>query len=263
LGCRQPFSPVLSDFSFKIASPGDTVTDKTERDAVTAFSKSEVTIRKQYGEAPLDPAEFERKLTRCALSCKGMCCYGGVSVNKDTAEVIQQLATERKSDFQQMGLDLPDTVVSPTEWHGVVGNITAVKPRPFRSMVEDYPAHFDETACTFLMDDARCGLQVLSIKDGKHPWYYKPFSCWLLPIKLSNGEIRLFDERTDPFLFSDYPGFISRTHCGRTDDCGSAASEVLTPELEFLGKILNRDLVRELSDSDKSSTATDPRRWLK
>jgi hypothetical protein len=176
-----------------------------------------------------------------------MCCYGGVSVDKDTADVIQKLATERKSDFKKMGLDLPEAVVAPTEWHGVVGNITALKPRPFRSMVEGYPNHFDETACVFLMEDARCGLQVLSEIDGKHPWYYKPFSCWLLPIKIWEGEIRLFNKESDPFLYPGYTGFISCILCGRTDESGSPASELLKPELEYLGKILGRDLIEELA----------------
>jgi len=77
-----------------------------------------------------------------------------------------------------MGLELPDIVVAPTEWHGAAGNITALKPLAFRSLDENYPAHFDETACVFLLDDARCGLQVLASRDGKHPWYYKP----LIPV---------------------------------------------------------------------------------
>ena len=92
-----------------------------------------------------------------------------------------------------MGLELPEAVVAPTEWHGTVGNITALKTFAFRSLDENYPAHFDETACVFLLDDARCGLQVLAGRDGKHPWYYKPLSCWLLPIKISDSEIHLYD----------------------------------------------------------------------
>ena len=214
-------------------------------DDVTAFGESEVALKKRYASAEIDPTEFRRNLKRCGLSCKGMCCYGGVSVDDGTAVVLQQLATERADDFRHMGLELPETVVAPTEWHGVVGNITALKLRPFRTLVPTYPEHFDETACCFLLEDARCGLQVLAGLDGKHPWYYKPFSCWLLPIKLSEGNIRLFDEKSDPFLFSDYDGFISRTICGQTSEGGMPAAEVLTPELEFLGRILNRDLIRE------------------
>lgn len=220
---------------------------------LTEFSMSAESLRKEYSKAPLDPAEFQRKLTRCELSCQGMCCYGGVSVDRGTADVLQRLAKERKSDFQEMGLELADPVVASTEWQGVVSNITALKPRSFRSRVKDYPKHFDETACTFLMEDARCGLQVLSEMDGKHSWFYKPFSCWLLPIKLWNGAIRLFDKITDPFHYPDYPGFISHTFCGRTDACGEAAFKLLAPELDHLGKILDRDLLGELAGNDRSA----------
>jgi hypothetical protein len=175
-----------------------------------------------------------------------MCCYGGVSVDDHTADVLQRLSTERASDFREMGLELPDIVVAPTEWHGAAGNITALKPLAFRSLDENYPAHFDETACVFLLDDARCGLQVLASRDGKHPWYYKPLSCWLLPVKISDSEIHLFDYASDPFRFPDYDGFVSRIFCGQTNDCGLPAAEVLEPELHFLSQILDRNLIGEL-----------------
>src|SRR3981081_4612673 len=86
-----------------------------------------------------------------------------------------------------MGLELPEKVVAPTESHRIAGNITALKPRPFRSLVENYPAHFDETVCVFLLEDARCGLQVLADRDATHLWYYKPFSCWLLPFSATTS----------------------------------------------------------------------------
>ena len=212
----------------------------------TAFGESEAALRERLKAARVSPKEFQRKLRRCCLGdCRGMCCYGGVCVDDSTAAVLQQLSVDRASDFRDMGLELPEVVVAATEWRGLVGNITALKPRPFRSMLANYPGHFDETACVFLMDDARCGLQVLAERDGQHPWYYKPFSCWLLPIKVSNSEIHLYDDATDPFRFSDYDGFVSRTFCGKTCDRGLPASEVLKPELEFLGRLLGRDLVSE------------------
>jgi hypothetical protein len=219
-----------------------------DRPAFTAFRDSEISLREEYGNAPLNPKEFQRKISRCVLaSCRGTCCYGGVRVDEDTAEVLQELSVDRASDFREMGLNLPSTVVAKTEWQGVPGTITVLKSFPFRSLVAEYPAHFDETACTFLMDDGRCGLQVLGELDGKHPWYYKPFSCWLLPIKLWNQEIRLFDKETDPFQFPGYEGFITQTFCGRTSECGLPAAQVLEPELSYLGQILDRDLVKEAS----------------
>jgi hypothetical protein len=86
----------------------------------------------------------------------------------------------------------------------------------------------------------------LSEADGKHPWYYKPFTCWLQPIKLSDNAIRLYDETTDPNKLPGYDGFVIRTHCGCNAEDGRPAVEVLRQELEFLGKLLNRDLLAEL-----------------
>jgi hypothetical protein len=129
----------------------------------------------------------------------------------------------------------------------VPGNITALKSFPFQEMLPEYPQHFDQTACVFLLDDSHCGLQVLGQLDGKHPWYYKPFSCWLLPIKMYNGEIHLFDYYGDPFRFPDYDGFFACIFCGRTSECGQPAAITLRVELEFLGRLLDRDLLAELT----------------
>jgi hypothetical protein len=230
-------------------------TDGRDRNSVaTAFVEYEARIKESYGSATLDPREFRRTLKACAVSCRGVCCYGGVSVDDSTADVLINLSKQRAVDFRAMGLTLPDRVVARTEWRGRVGNITALKPRLFRSLVSGYPAHFDETACVFLTEDARCGLQVLAQKDGKHPWYYKPFSCWLHPIKLHEGQIRLFDEQTDPFIYPDYDGFVCRAPCGRSEPGGTAAGTVLSAELGFLGDILGRDLVAEASCDEQAAT---------
>jgi hypothetical protein len=146
-----------------------------------------------------------------------------------------------------MGIDLPAAVVEKSEWNGVAGVKTAVRPFPFRSYVKNYPDHFNETACVFLLDDGRCGLQVLSIQEGKHPWFYKPFTCWLQPIKLTDGEVRLYDEDSDPNKLPGYDGFVTRTCCGQTETDGLPAAEILREELEFLGKLIGRDLLSELS----------------
>jgi hypothetical protein len=216
-------------------------------ESITVYTKSAAALKKEYADVQLDTGEFQRKLTRCSLdACRGTCCYGGVKVDEEAAEILEQLAKERVSDFREIGLSLPELVVESTEWHGVAGNITALRPFPFRELVRDYPAHFDDTACVFLLDDSRCALQVLGELDGKHPWYYKPFSCSLLPIKIYNGEIHLFDYHSDPFRFPDYDGFISRTFCGRTSECGQPALITLKAELERLGRLLGRDLIKEL-----------------
>jgi hypothetical protein len=88
----------------------------TAEDGVTAFQGTEAALQQRCKDAKLSPAEFQRKLSRCSLStCRGMCCYGGVSVDDGTAAVLQRLSSERASDFRDMGLELPETVVAPTE----------------------------------------------------------------------------------------------------------------------------------------------------
>ena len=84
------------------------------------------------------------------------------------------------------------------------------------------------------------------MREGKHPWYYKPFTCWLHPIKLSESGIRLYDETSDPNKLPNYDGFVVRTFCGRTEAGGRPAVEVLKEELEFLGKLIGRDLIAEV-----------------
>jgi hypothetical protein len=226
-------------------------------DGLTAFKGAEASLRERLRNARINADEFQRKLTRCSLTtCRGNCCYDGASVDDQTAAVVEQLASERATDFESMGLSLPEKVVVSSEWHGVVGKKTATRPFPYRSLVDGYPEHFNETACVFLLDDGRCGLQILATQDHKHPWYYKPFTCWLQPIKISDSGIRLYDEDTDPFKFPDYDGFVIRTFCGRTELCGVPAAEALKEELEFLGKLLNRDLLKETRSNTAETQKT-------
>jgi hypothetical protein len=214
---------------------------------LTAFTASQEAIRSKLASASIDRAEFARKIRQCGPdSCQGMCCYDGASVDAATADKIQEVADHNRDRFSSMALDLPREVVQKNEWNGAVGLKTAVRPFPFRSRVKNYPEHFNETACVFLLDDGRCGLQVLSEQDGKHPWFYKPFTCWLQPIKLTDAAIRLYDEESDPNRLPGYDGFVARTCCGQTNSDGRPADEVLREELAFLGKLIDRDLLAEL-----------------
>jgi hypothetical protein len=232
----------------------------TPRTGLTAFAGAEASLRKRCKNASIDAAEFQRGISRCSLSsCRGTCCYDGVSVDDDTAAVLQNLATRRKSDFERMRLALPEAVIVESESDGVVTKKTAVKPFPFRSLVSGYPQHFNETACVFLLGDGRCGLQLLAQEEGKHRWYYKPFICWLHPIKIAEGAIRLYDETTDPYKSPDYDGFVVRTFCGRTAAGGLPASEVLKEELRFLERLLDHDLSNEaeIPISDLKNSGSD------
>jgi hypothetical protein len=241
---------VSADANHSVTHP-----DRQRRDAaLTAFEKTEVELRERCASAEFDAPSFNRKVARCDLSsCRGMCCYDGAYLDENTAEVIQKLAVEREADFRKMGLELPDQIIVEDRWCPsslVTNQKTALKDYPFASIVGGYPAHFRQTACVFLLDDGRCGLQVLSEWDGKHPWYYKPLLCWLHPITLTPASISVHDELTDPFIFPWYDGFDIRTFCGRTCSEGAAAIDVLKDELTFLERILNRNLTREIPGRD-------------
>jgi hypothetical protein len=248
---------VIADANDAVSPPG-----QQDRDAaLTAFEKTEATLRDRCASAEFDAPSFNRKVARCDLSrCRGMCCYDGVYVDENTADVIQKLAIEREADFRNMGLDLPSQILVEDRWCPsslVTSQKTAVKDYPFASIVSGYPVHFRQTACIFLLDDGRCGLQVLSEWDGRHPWYYKPLLCWLHPIALTPDSITVHDELTDPYLFPWYDGYVVRTFCGRTCPEGTGAADILRDELIFLERILNRNLTDKLGTVTPNGSSTD------
>ena len=206
----------------------------------TAFPATERALRAALAGAELDASSFERRLAPCDLArCGGTCCHDGVHVNPEVALVLENLARREGEFFRAVGLNLPDPVVVEEETEEGRVRRTALRPRPFHALVEDYPPHFADTACAFLTEDALCGLQLLAEARGKHPWHYKPMACWLHPISISPERIELHDEGSDPYR----GGFTTQTHCGRTAACGRPAREVLRAELEFLGEVLGRDLL--------------------
>lgn len=222
----------------------------------TAFAATEEGLRKRCALATLDVASFSRPLARCDLSnCRGMCCYDGVYVDRPTAELLETLAVERAADFATMGLSLPEQIIIEDIWcpsNLVTDQKTALRQFGFAAAVDGYPPHFRQTACVFLLEDGRCGLQVLAERDRKHPWYYKPFPCWLHPISLTETEITIHSDATDPYLFPWYDGYVGKTFCGRTCTGGAAAAELLEDEISFLSQILGRNLLSELVDSPRS-----------
>lgn len=219
---------------------------------LTAFPQTEASLRRQLAQVPVHADSFRRPLARCSLAhCRGMCCHDGIYVEDEEARIVKRLARREADFFRDLGLTLPRRVIVTATWKGLVsGKKTAVAPRPFSTLVEDFPAHFSDTACVFLAADGRCGLQVLSEARGLHPWYYKPTGCWLHPLSLDHGgsgALGLSDENSDPFRLPGYDGFVSRTFCGRTASGGQPAGAVLRDELEFLGRIVGRDFVAEVA----------------
>ncbi len=224
------------------------------RTSRTAFPQTEVHVRELARSAQLDRDAFEQKLRRCDLvNCQGTCCHDGVYLGEDEARVIGRLARERADFFNdETGIDLSDEPIIQGNWRNeVVGRKTATREEAMSEKVEDYPEHFADTQCVFMMEDRRCSLQLLAEKEGRHRWFYKPFTCWMHPLSITRNAkgkpvITLHSRESDPHRFSDYDGFVSRTHCGRVEVCGEPAREVLHEEIEMLSEISGRNLVAEL-----------------
>ncbi len=192
----------------------------------------------------IDEEALKRPLSRCDLrNCAGTCCHDGVYLSGEEARVIRELVAEARREFELIGLDLPEKVVVYGNWRGKFsGPKTATRVAPMREMAEDYPEHFPETRCLFLMPDSRCGLQVLATERGLSPWYFKPATCWMHPLSITRGPdekpiLTLYDGETDPQKYDDYDGFVCRTHCGRTCESGRPAREVLADEIAMVERI--------------------------
>lgn len=220
----------------------------------SAFPATLAELGEVVREAEIDVAAFHRPLSLCRLSdCRGTCCHDGAYLESEEACVIRRLAGEERERFAAMGLQLPTRPVVYGSWRGACsGPKTVTRPFPMSELARDYPAHFPDTNCVFLLPDARCALQKFAQDEGLDPWHYKPVSCWLHPISLTAGDrhqpawLTLYTPETDPQRFPDYAGFASCTPCGRTDPCGQPAHETLAGELRHLSRISGRDLLAEI-----------------
>lgn len=234
-----------------------TSSSKESKASLTAYAGDEAALRSRMAGGKVDAESFRRPVARCEIStCRGMCCYDGVYVSRETAAVIRRVAKEHAEFFAGRGLRLPKEVIVEGDWTWKRGGLkTACTPRDFSGTVEGFPPHFTNTACVFLTADGRCSLQLLSVHLGRHPWYYKPVKCWMHPITLEGDEhavLLLHSEQTDPYRIPGYDGFVSQIFCGRTCRGASPASAVLADELTFLSRITGRDLLAEATGAPAS-----------
>ena len=182
----------------------------TNEASLTAYLADEAALRSLVAGGRVDADSFRRPVARCEIStCRGMCCYDGVYVSRESAVVIERVAKEHAEFFAGLGVGLPDGVIVEGHWPWKKGGLkTVVTPRAFSKTVEGFPPHFNNTACAFLTGDGHCSLQLLSTHLGRHPWYYKPVKCWMHPITLEGEEstvLLLHSDRTDPYRFPGQP----------------------------------------------------------
>jgi hypothetical protein len=218
-------------------------------ESLTAFPATERAYREAVTGRGVDRRSFDRPLSRCDLAnCRGSCCATGVALNDESAAVIRRVVAAEREFFARIGCHLPDDpVTTRVDDEGVPFSRTTLVPRQFHGRVEGFAEHFPDASCCFLLGDGRCSLQVLSVSRGRHPWYYKPFPCWLHPIVVSEAGVTVPDEETDVLRDIGDGGFTTATLCGRTDRGGRPAAELLGDELEFLSAVTGRDLRAELS----------------
>jgi len=221
--------------------------------AWTAYQKTAEVLREQVREARLDHDAFEQKVRPCELTrCRATCCHDGVYLSQEEAEGVRKLLDENAERFADYGLTLPDEPIISTR--GGRALKTATREADEGELADDFPAHFPKTRCVFLDREGRCGIQRLSMEQGREPWFDKPLTCWIHPIVIQpvNRErfrpvVTLVSPENDPQKEDGYPGFASCMHCGRPDKNGRPAREVLAQELEMLGLVAGRNLLGELN----------------
>ncbi len=223
---------------------------------VAAFPETVKILAAQMSEARVDHAAFETLLRPCELSrCKATCCYDGVYVSDEEAGYIEDLVGDRLSDE----MDAEAVIVCSGR-----GKKTAVRVAEEGELARDFPVHFAKTRCVFLDAGGYCGLQKLAMGDGVDPWQHKPLTCWMHPLVLvpagrweERPVLTIVNAGNDPQRLGGYAGYASCTHCGREDEGGMPAWQVLESELRRLGEICGRDVYGELSAEEVDWVVSD------
>ncbi len=230
---------------------------------MTAYQETAAYVRELLRDATIDEDALARPISGCDLArCHGTCCHDGVYLNPDESRVIRQLVAENRKTLNGFGIDLPENPIVFGKTETASGPKTATRPVPMAGLVEDYPAHFAETNCVFLAEDGRCALQRFAESRDLHPWYYKPFTCWMHPLSIQQAPgspplVTLHSPETDPQMSADYPGFVSQTHCGRIDACGQPGRTVLASELAALEEIAGHRLPPSAAPTQSGLTVSD------
>lgn len=212
------------------------------------YQDTQTYLKRILPEVVLDHAAFELPLKLCDLTkCRATCCHDGVRLSQRDANLISDLVEKNAAIFQSYGLQTDDKLVEKTN----SGYKTKSRKAGEDELAVDFPQHFPQTRCVFLDDNHQCMLQKLAMGEQKHPWYYKPHTCWMHPLLVENEndvkKITVVQKEDDPQKRDGYLGYGAYTHCGREETNGQAAKTVLQAELKALGEIANRDFLLELN----------------
>lgn len=223
------------------------------KEGYTRYRQTAELLAALLRDAIVDHDAFEMKLRPCTLErCSATCCYDGVYLSEEEASVVTELGEQFRQTFVDYGLKLPEQLVVSAR--GGRALKTAVRSAEAGELARDFPEHFKKSRCVFLDTLGRCGLQRLSMEQELGDWFLKPLTCWIHPIVIlpetrerPRPVITIVNRENDPQKAAGYPGFASCTHCGREEEGGQPAWQVLEKELRMLGAISDRDIYHELS----------------
>lgn len=222
------------------------------RGPFTAYPGIEEALSGQLREAALDHGAFAMRLKACELpKCRATCCHDGALLTDEEMAGIGEAVEAHRDLLAGYGWEEERYLTE----EGRQGRTVTLEAGD-ELLADDFPPHFPKTRCVFLDAGHRCVLQRLAMDTGRHPWWWKPVSCWMHPLLLRppagsrRPVLTLARPGHDPAAGKDYPGFGSCTPCGIANPAGPEAWETLRPELELLGKISGRDLLRELGGGE-------------
>ena len=196
---------------------------------------------RQLSEAGLDHDAFERPIPVCELTkCRATCCHDGVVLSDEEARVLNGLGAGDDLKLRSDGVWKTRTVAASED-----------------EMAEDFPGHFPKTRCVFLDEEHRCRWQLRAVEEGKHPWFYKPTSCWMHPVLIARRDGR--PVITIRSRSGDEEGFASHTPCGRGEEGAAPAWESLAMELKMLGEMSGRDFYSQMKAPPGFSVSTNER----
>lgn len=215
-----------------------------------AFTALQQELARQVREARLDHGAFGMPMKICELSeCRATCCHDGVYLDAEEREVIGHVIKANREQLASYGWNEPTIFEQKSgRWKSVT--------LPDPGHAPEFPSHFPRTRCVFLDSGHRCVLQRLAMDQDKHPWFWKPISCWMHPLILESDAsnerpvLTLATPGNDPAADENYPGFSAYTPCGSVCSKAPSAGHTLSAELTLLGEIGNRDLLAELNATD-------------
>ncbi|MGD0336569.1 MAG: hypothetical protein ABSB18_05655 [Candidatus Omnitrophota bacterium] len=215
----------------------------------TAFPSTESNLKELIARIDIERFRKERVPACSFLSknCIGMCCSLPVAVTLEEAEVLTRLVKDKTKVFRKMRLKIRGAVItidattqrmclskkrrSFLQLNKIIYNLMN-KDKKMRAFDFKVFLGFIRT-CVFSMADGSCALQRLSEQQGLHRWYYKPFNCWKYPLSINKGYLTL-------------PERLGNAQFPCHGDKNISSYEGLREELLFLGKIMERDILKEI-----------------